>query len=112
MYKHINTWNVTWTHIDNSHDPESVRHPGDDHALRVQRVLGGIVQRGAVSGQGVPEVFQVRAGRVGSPVGWEDAAVLRQERVDHQRADQRSEANEEMQSLMGGMKAEATWSGS
>lgn len=61
-------------------------------------ILGGVVNRNPFPGQSVTEVLQI-PGRVGGPVQTQNAAVVCQERIRHQGADQRPQADEEVQSL-------------
>lgn len=48
---------MSWTHIDKSHDPESIGHPGDIDTLSVQRIVGDVVQRYSMPGKAVAEVL-------------------------------------------------------
>lgn len=78
------------THVDQRHDPEGVGHAAEAPALRLKAVGGDRVKVGRVLAEMVI---------VWGPVGVQDAAVLRQEGVGHQGADERAQADEEMQSL-------------
>lgn len=105
---HMTHATLAGTHIDKSHDPESIWHPGDNHALGVQRMLGDGGQRCSVPGHATVQVLQVqRRWCVVSPVDPQDTAVLCQERISHQGTDQSSQANKEMQGLRREMNTES-----
>lgn len=78
------------THIDQCHDPEGVGHAADAPAPRdgIKTLCGFVIGR-------VLEEVVIFEGPVGVP----GAVVLRQEGLGHQGADERAQANEEMESL-------------
>lgn len=82
---------LTRTHIDKSHDPEGVRHRGGADLILIG-TLGDVVSKPVLQ-----RVWGKR--RVGGQVPFLETAVLRQEGISHQGADQRSQAYEEMQGL-------------
>lgn len=86
-----------WTYINEGHNPESVRHPGDEQLISgVVRITGHVRCCCDVTGVAAKqhEIWMNRRWWVGAPAGTERAVAFIQERVDHQWTDKSSHPDE------------------